>query len=65
MLAAGFCACEVAVVHYDFRRQAHSFSLFELPLSFGLFFAAPSDVVLATVVGVGAGARCCTAVSAV
>ncbi len=53
LLAAGFFLSEVAVVHYDFRRQAHSFSLFELPLVFGLFFATPQDVVVATAVGAG------------
>ena len=52
-LAAGFGLAEVAVVHYDFRRAAHSFSMHELPLTFGLFFSTGQDVVLATVVGVG------------
>ncbi len=50
-LAAGFLLAEVAVVHYDYRREAHSFSMSELPLVFGLFFAAPRDLVLGAVVG--------------
>lgn len=52
-LAAGFGLAEVAVVHYDFRRESQSFSMNELPLVFGLFFATPRDLVLATVVGSG------------
>ncbi len=52
-LAAGFCLAEVAVVNYDFRRAAHSFSMYELPLAVGLFTSPPRDLVLATVVGVG------------
>ncbi len=53
-LAIGFCLAEVAVVNYDFRREAHSFSMNELPLVLGLFLAAPQDVVLGTVAGTGA-----------
>ncbi len=53
-LAAGFFATEIAVVHYDYRRESHSFSMSELPLVFGLFFAAPQDLVVGTVVGAGA-----------
>ncbi len=54
VLAAGFLLAEVAVVHYDYRREAHSFSLSELPLVFGLFFAAPRDLVIAIVAGTAA-----------
>ena len=53
LLAAGFLLAEVAVVHYDFRSEAHSLSVSELPLVFGLFFAPPSGVVTAHVVGAG------------
>ena len=53
VLAVGFFVAEVAVVHYDYRRESHSFSMNELPLVFGLFFAAPHDLVLGAVVGVG------------
>ncbi len=53
-LAAGFLLAEVAVVSYDYRREAHSFSMQELPLVFGLFFAAPHDLVLGMVVGTAA-----------
>ena len=53
-VAVGFLVAEIAVVHYDFRREAHAFSLNELPLAFGLFFASPHDVVTGVVVGSGA-----------
>jgi len=46
-----FCAAEVFVVHIQFRRDAHSFSLSELPLVVGFFFAPPLVVVLAMVAG--------------
>jgi serine phosphatase RsbU (regulator of sigma subunit) len=53
-LAAGFLLAEVAVVNYDFRREAHSFSMNELPMVLGLFFATAQDLVLGTVVGTAA-----------
>src|SRR5580692_8413872 len=46
-----FCAAEVFVVHIQFRRDAHSFSLSELPLVAGFFFAPPLVVVLSMVAG--------------
>ena len=54
VLAAAFFLAEVAVVNYDFRREAHSFSMNELPMVFGLFFASADDLVLGTVAGTGA-----------
>jgi diguanylate cyclase (GGDEF)-like protein len=51
MLIPLFCAAEVFVVHIQFRRDAHSFSLSELPLVAGFFFAPPLVVVLAMVGG--------------
>jgi serine phosphatase RsbU (regulator of sigma subunit) len=53
-LAAGVLVAEVTVVHYDFRREAHSFSLNEIPLAFGLFFATGQDLVVGVVVGAAA-----------
>ena len=50
-LALGFLAAERCVVHLHFRRSAHSFSLGDLPLVFGLLFASPIDLVLAGLVG--------------
>jgi diguanylate cyclase (GGDEF)-like protein len=51
LLIPFFCAAEVFVVHIQFRRDAHSFSLSELPLVVGFFFAPPVVVVLAMVAG--------------
>src|SRR3984885_13562367 len=51
LLIPFFCAAEVFVVHIQFRRDAHSFSLSELPLVVGFFFAPPLVVVLSMVAG--------------
>ena len=50
-VALGFAAAEVLVVHVQFRREAHSFSLNEIPLVVGLFTLAPAELVLAQVAG--------------
>ncbi len=50
-LLALFAVSEVAVVHIFFAGEAHSFSLNEVPLVLGLFFAEPVTVVAAYVVG--------------
>ncbi|MEA2132478.1 MAG: hypothetical protein QOC68_387, partial [Solirubrobacteraceae bacterium] len=50
-LALGFLAAERCVVHLHFRRSAHSFSLGDLPLVFGLLFATPMNLVLAGLIG--------------
>ena len=50
-LAAGFAVAERCVVHLHFRRHAHSFSLGDIPLVFGLLFATPVALVGATVAG--------------
>ncbi len=52
--AASFYLIEIKVVHLHFRRGAHSFSLSEVPLVIGLFFVAPSDLVLAHALAGGA-----------
>jgi signal transduction histidine kinase len=51
LLAAGFYFAEVYVVHLQVRRDAHSFSLSEIPLVLGLFFSSPTELVLAQLVG--------------
>jgi signal transduction histidine kinase len=51
VLAAGFYFAEVYVVHLQVRRDAHSFSLSEIPLVLGLFFSSPTELVLAQLVG--------------
>jgi diguanylate cyclase (GGDEF)-like protein len=50
-LAGMFCIADAWVVYLHFRRDAHAFSLNELPLVFGLFFASPTTLVLARLVG--------------
>ena len=51
VLAALFAATEVFVVHLQFRRDAHSFSLSEIPLLLGLAFTSPAGFVVARVLG--------------
>ena len=51
LLAALFCVAEICVVHVQFRREAQSFSLSEVPLVIGLFFDRPVTVVLACLLG--------------
>ena len=50
-LAIGFLVGERCVVHLEFSRNAHSFSLGDVPLVFGLVLATGSDLVVAAVVG--------------
>jgi diguanylate cyclase (GGDEF)-like protein len=50
-LAALFYAAEILVVHFQFRREVHTFSLSEIPFVLGLLFATPVDFVLANVIG--------------
>ncbi|MGZ8563648.1 MAG: putative bifunctional diguanylate cyclase/phosphodiesterase [Candidatus Limnocylindria bacterium] len=54
LAALCFYAVEIKVVHLHFRRGAHSFSLSEVPLVIGLFFASPGDLVLAHALAGGA-----------
>ncbi len=53
MLALAFGLAETWVVHLHFRSETTSFSLFELPLVFGLIFTAPQEVWAATILGTG------------
>src|SRR4030095_13484073 len=50
MLAPAFFIAERCVVHLQFRRSAHSFSLGDLPLVFGLLFAASGELLTAVLV---------------
>jgi hypothetical protein len=45
VFAAMFCIAEARRVHVHFRRNAHSFSLSEIPLVLGLYFASPQTLV--------------------
>ncbi len=49
--AAIFAASEVLVVHVQWKRESHTFSLSDLVLAAGLVLAAPGDLVLAQVAG--------------
>ncbi|MDH5372331.1 MAG: EAL domain-containing protein, partial [Acidimicrobiia bacterium] len=42
---------EITVVHFRGKRDAHSFSMSEIPLIFGLFFFAPGDLMLSVLLG--------------
>src|SRR5919202_539126 len=53
ILALGFACAEVCVVHLQFRRSAHSFSLGDVPFVFGLTFAGADTLLLAALVGTG------------
>jgi diguanylate cyclase (GGDEF)-like protein len=51
LLAAMFYLAETCLVHLHFRRGAHSFSMSEVPLVLGLFFATPRELLLAQFAG--------------
>ena len=53
-LAALFYVAERHLVDLEFRRDAHSFSLGEIPLVLGLFLCSPAGLLLAQVLGLGA-----------
>ena len=53
-LAPAFYLAEVFVVHLQFRKQAHTLSLSEVGLALGLFFASPTNLLAAHVVGAAA-----------
>ena len=50
-IAAGFVVAEACVVHLEFRRSAHSFSLADVPFVFGLVFSTGEAFVLGALVG--------------
>src|SRR5207247_8534509 len=54
ILAAGYAASELTVVHIEFRRDAHSVSLNEIPLVLALVFASPGHPIVSHLVGAGA-----------
>ena len=51
VMVAGFFVAESAVIHLQFRRDAHSFSMNEVPLIVGLFFLDPLSLLSAQFVG--------------
>jgi diguanylate cyclase (GGDEF)-like protein len=50
-LAVVFACAGVFVFHVEINSEAHTFSLSEVPLALGLFFASPRELVLARLVG--------------
>ena len=52
-LAIGFAASEIFVIHYQFRRERYTFSLMELPLTLGLFFATWPALIAGRLIGGG------------
>jgi hypothetical protein len=53
LLVVAFAAAEMLVVHLHYGRASHSFSLSEIPLVVGLYFAAPLALVAMRVLGSG------------
>jgi diguanylate cyclase (GGDEF)-like protein len=51
VIALGFIAAEACVVHLEFRRSAHSFSLADIPFVFGLIFSSGESLALGAVAG--------------
>src|SRR4029079_11290498 len=51
VMAPVFWAAEAQVIHFHFRRGAHTFSLNELPLVVGFFLANPLELVIAQAIG--------------
>jgi signal transduction histidine kinase len=54
VMAAMFALAEISVVHFQLRREAHSFSLSEIPLVLGLFFTSPPGLVAGQLLGAAA-----------
>jgi diguanylate cyclase (GGDEF)-like protein len=53
-IAVGWAIAESLVVHLEFRRSAHSFSLADVPFVFGLVFAGGDAVLAGALLGAGA-----------
>src|SRR5439155_18722358 len=52
-VAGGFLCAELCVVHLQFRRSAHSFSLGDVPFVFGLVFLSGDALGMVALVGTG------------
>ena len=53
VLAAVFWVTEAKVVHLHIGRSAHSFSMSEIPVVYGIFFFAPAEFIVARLIGAG------------
>ncbi|MDH3250920.1 MAG: hypothetical protein OEQ47_18265, partial [Acidimicrobiia bacterium] len=51
LVALGFYLAEIAVLHLRFRRDAQSFSMSEIAITVGLFFATPLAMLVGQFVG--------------
>ena len=51
IVALLFCAAELCLVRVHFRRDAHTFSMSELPLLLALLFASPAALVAGQIIG--------------
>ena len=51
LVAAGFALAEVTVFHFEFRREAISFSLSEVPTAYALLYLAPGPAIGARIIG--------------
>ena len=51
LIAVAYGLAEAFVIHLQFRRDDHSFSLSEIPLVVGLFFLRPDELLLALITG--------------
>ena len=54
IVALGFYLAEIAVLHLRFRRDAQSFSMSEIAVTVGLFFATPISLLVGQFVGIAA-----------
>lgn len=55
LLIAVFTAAEAYSVNLEVRRESHSLTFSEIPLTVGLVFAEPSDLILARIIGAAIG----------
>jgi diguanylate cyclase (GGDEF)-like protein len=53
VLAGLFYLTEAKVVHLHIGRSAHSFSMSEIPVVYGIFFFRPAEYILARLIGAG------------
>ena len=51
ILIPGIYLAELTVVHFRGKRDAHSFSMSEIPLIFGLYFFAPGELMISVLIG--------------
>lgn len=51
IVAIGFYLAEIAVLHLRFRQDAQSFSMSEVAIAVGLFFADPIDLLIGQLIG--------------